>query len=280
MLAVVPLWITVRTDRADANALAALIERERRLHLALEQARDRVARAARVRRDWEAGRTAPVSGAAPDSRQPLWPEEDRALQENASLQALYLRQTNAHLHWHYLPLYRALGLSAEAIAKIDAAGMREAERTLDFRLAAQAQGLTPDDPAVQADRKQADQEFQAELLGILGPEGARQYQQFVQTDRARSLVSRLAGTLATSDEPITAEQAGSLVQAFAQSTATYQGGGAADLNAMNWNDAFVNARQVLTPAQIALLQATQAYLEQSGALARLTQLAAQTDFSR
>ncbi len=244
------------------------------------QSRQEAAAAAALRRSGLAARLELLGGAAEHS--PSYegvlrvvavaarPWRDIVVARNSKLQVLYLAAERAAIPTRYGPLIRALGLSAVQTDRFIAAEVAAAERTLDIRATAQAQGLDPADPAVATLQRQSAEQLGAAQADLLGADGYRQLQEYERTLPTRGFVDKLAGTLAFTDTPLSPEQAGQLVQLLAGASTGYQNGGVADpprfedynglmasraaaQEAVDWQAVQQQARGMLTEAQFDLL---------------------------
>lgn len=155
------------------------------------------------------------------------PWREIALERDSKLQAMYLEAERRALPNRYAAFVRTSGLSQELAGRFEAQEMAAAERTLDIKATAQAQGLAETDPAVAALLNQSAQDLKTALSDILGPDGYSQLQQYERTLPTRSFVDNLAGELAFTDSPLNAQQAEQLVNALSSANRSYQGGGPA-----------------------------------------------------
>ncbi len=200
------------------------------------------------------------------------PWREIVLGKDTKLQAMYLEAERAALPQRYAAFESSLGLSAEAAAAFEAEEMAAAERNLDIKATAQAQGLVQTDAAVSALVNQADQEVRAALAALLGPDGYSQLQQYERTLPTRAFVDTFAGELAFTDSPLNAQQANLLVSQLCAANSGYQNGGAAIsprvLNYMEimatqspapepvaWDSIRSQVQSTLTESQFALLDA-------------------------
>jgi hypothetical protein len=178
------------------------------------------------------------------------PWREVVLAKDARLQAMYLEAERAALPTRYAAFVSDQGLSPEAAARFEAEEMAAAERTLDIKATAQAQGLVQTDPAVTTLLRQSDQDLKTSLEELLGADGYAQLQQFERTLPTRAFVDTLAGQLALTDSPLSAQQANLVVSQLCAANSSYQNGGAAiSPSVLNYME--IMATQSLAPEPVA-----------------------------
>jgi RNA polymerase sigma factor (sigma-70 family) len=96
-------------------------------------------------------------------------------------------------------------------------------------------------------------EREAKLHELLGDAGYRQYQEFDRTNTAWRFAAQVGGAMYFTATPLTADQAGALVQILSQNSGDYQKGRSVSLSSVNWDAALDHARAVLTESQLAAL---------------------------
>jgi RNA polymerase sigma factor (sigma-70 family) len=104
-------------------------------------------------------------------------------------------------------------------------------------------GIHPGDPQLPDDR----------LKAILGDQGFQQFQDFERVQPLQGFV-RDASSMSTS-VPITETQANQLLMILANASSSYQGGGKASPNTVDWDQVMVQAQGVLSAQQIAAISA-------------------------
>lgn len=202
------------------------------------------------------------------------PWDDVVLERDSSLQSRYLHSLQTRLDTNFLSLWRALGLADRDIQRFKSAMMENAERVLDVKAVAADQKLAMDDPAIELLLQQADEQLRAEMTAILGDDGYRQLKDFERRAPARDLVDGLAGVLAFTDSPLTANQADQLTQILVKANRFYNSGDSVDrwpqisanhwtqvisagtgLNdPTDWSQVSTQAANVLSPNQLAVFQ--------------------------
>jgi len=94
-------------------------------------------------------------------------------------------------------------------------------------------------------------EREAKLRALLGDDGYRQYQEFDRTNTARRFAAQVGEAMYFTATPLTADQAGALVQILSQNSSDYQKGRSVSLSSVNWDAALEHARTVMTESQLA-----------------------------
>jgi hypothetical protein len=212
------------------------------------------------------------TAAARPARKPRMSAE-AALRSNPRLQALYFENLGAQQRNNSAPLYHALGLSPEQILQMDDINLRAAERRMDLRWAAEAQGTSLADPAYLALQRQVTEQAKADTGNVLGEAGAQQLQALLRAAPVNYVVGQVGAAVAQTATPLSADQAAQLTQLLANASGDYQGGRAAALASVDWNAALSQAQGLVSAPQLAALQATVATYQESQALTELIQMA-------
>jgi hypothetical protein len=275
-------WREAALARRAESDLGAAVSKHAELVDALRRQKELFAAASRLRTGMEAKLGGLKSALAhPPSKDAALkvlalaaaPWREVVLAKEPKLQALYLAAERASLPARYGPFLRPLGLSAEQTAKFDDVQLAAAERALDIKASAEAQGLTLDDPAVAALLKQSAQELQSAQADLLGADGVQQLQQYERSLPMRAFVDSLGGALAFTDAPLNAQQANQLLQQLLGASSSYQDGGIAisprlttvysSLMAsqslaqepVDWDSVLPQAQATLSGSQFAMLNA-------------------------
>jgi RNA polymerase sigma factor (sigma-70 family) len=93
----------------------------------------------------------------------------------------------------------------------------------------------------------------AQLMAILGDQGFQQLQDFKRMQSLQDVVND-ASSMSTS-VPFTGTQANQLLTIIANASSSYQTGGNASLNTVNWDQVMAQAQGVLSPQQMGALSA-------------------------
>jgi hypothetical protein len=156
------------------------------------------------------------------------PWRDIVIRSDPKLQAIYLQSERIEIPQRYAAFVRSQGLSQEQAQKLDASEYAAAERSLDIKASAQAQGMDQSDPAVATLLNQSEEELRASLVNLLGEDGYSQLEDYQRTLPTREFVDAMAGELAFTDSPLNAQQANQLVEELSAANISYQKGGSAD----------------------------------------------------
>jgi len=271
------LWAHLARQRVEAD-LAAVLARQAELITA--------ARRHASPKAPEALRSALVSRAEADpagSRRNAGPMG--VLMRDAKLQLAYFAARRANLPSTYGPFVRSLKLSADQARSLEDRIMERDEQAFDilssvpdaihstyyggtdpflhtpFLIASNSEDGkpvegTPDGQAAAALLQQNDASFQQAATALLGPAGYEQLQQYERQLPVRDAVDSLGNSVAATATPMNAEQAEQLTQILANASRTYQRGGVARPGEqINWDQAMPQAARILSPEQLAVLQA-------------------------
>ena len=195
------------------------------LHLAiqrLEQARQRVQRAeqalARARGESAAHSTWPVALADTKDGTVRGMEVDKLAMRTGKigtdvteasdpfLRGLSLQIFDAQFEWIWGDVLRQLNLSDEKAAAFQAVLRAHEERRMDVTAVAGEQGLQPNDPAIQQMRRADNALLAEQVLTLLGPDGARVYQQFRSEMGVMAQINGIAEATYRTDTPLTFEE--------------------------------------------------------------------------
>jgi hypothetical protein len=164
---------------------------------------------------------------------------------------LYLKSYRLGLRRQYSAAYQALGLAPSQIDKLEDLATEHEAEGLDIRASAEAQGLTNTDPGIQAMLHESNEQEKTAAAEVIGLSW-----QLIQASSAgrvqplQSEVSKVAMQVAYDAEPMTSAQAAQLTQILANNSSTYQSGGRATPNSIDWDSAAVQAAGTLPPAQV------------------------------
>lgn len=188
------------------------------------------------------------------------------LAKNPEFTKLRTEQEKAALDGHYSALFKELNLSPAELDKFKDLLVQKQQSLIDVISAARDQGLTGPGSraAIQQLVQQANAEVEANIQQTLGPDQYAQYQTFQQTTPERNLVNQLSQSLSYTNSPLQDYQNQQLVQILANN-APPSAGNQTSLRSMLGNGGNVpvtdqvisQAQAVLTPDQVAALQAIQ-----------------------
>ena len=127
-------------------------------------------------------------------------------------EVFFLESRRSELAAKYGPLFRSLGLSAEAAAKFQENYIRLEEARMDLADVRRTKSSAEDRAVVDKLRAEAEAQYATEQRELLGDVGYGKLQDYEKSSW-RSMVSAIAGVAAVEHVPISATQADALVQA-------------------------------------------------------------------
>jgi hypothetical protein len=259
-------WQANRAKCERQQTLAAAVRQRAALVGETRGVEGRIATAERERAELQTTldglRAAQVAASAPAAAKksapaPAGPSTDELLAQEPKLQMLYLASQRAGLATRYGPLFEALHLTSEQIAKFEDHILKRAEQRLDLESAMQALPGADNDRAAATLARQSAEEFQAAQIELLGADDYQQLRQYERSLPVRTLiVDRLGGELAATATPLTAPQAELLTQALANASSRYQKGGVASKDTINWEAVLAQTPGLLSAAQLETFKAT------------------------
>lgn len=166
--------------------------------------------------------------------------------------AVYLADYRAGLDWTLGGRFKALGLSPAMIEKVKDIAVEDRLGWLDFRAVADAHGLDWNSEGREALREKQQKLGQAKIADVLGPELNRRWRDYGATQNVRDFVQRLASTGSYLDTPMTSAQV-ERTNAILVANGTPREANRFRGFVINWENANVQLREVLTPAQIGTL---------------------------
>jgi hypothetical protein len=174
-----------------------------------------------------------------------WLDWMERLKTDPRTQARYLEYEKSGLALQFGQLFKEMHLSADQVARCEAAIIRRKGADMDINAALQNQGIVWSDPVAQKMYADAHADYKAALTGILGDEGFKQWNSYEGTIPARMSVAAFAGTATLYGIPPSPDQVQQLVSA-----AIRAGPGQAS---PDWNAVEAQGAAILTPAQLDLL---------------------------
>jgi hypothetical protein len=174
----------------------------------------------------------------------------RSAWDDPALQRAYLEAERGRVAMLYASIARQLGLSNEERNRLFELIAQRDEQRLDISTLVLSHGLEPSSTEVVRLWSEISASFARSLNALIGGAG---YVVFVEYERklpVQPLVSNFAGAMAMQGEPLSPAQGEALTGLLAQSSASYQQGGAANPNDIDWTEAVEKAAVVLTPPQI------------------------------
>jgi hypothetical protein len=180
---------------------------------------------------------------------------------NPTVHALFLKSYRARLALVYQPLYNALGLPQPQIEKLEDLMATNQEQRMDITAAAGSQGMDASDPAISSLQMQNNDQLHTGEIAILGQDGYQQLQQFERTQAIGPLIQDVSSIVAYGPHPITASQVTDLNSILTNASTSYQSGGNADPQTIDWSQALGSAQELLSEPQFAALKTESQFLE-------------------
>lgn len=190
------------------------------------------------------------------------------LYANSEYVQLEMEKVALGLGLRYGPLYRQLGLTDGQIKAFESLMLENQQSTIDLFAAARASGVSVNDPSLKKVSDPTIVETQKKLEALLGPTGFAAFMAFstAPASNARTTVDSLASKLYATANPISPEQAQLLIGVIVANTPNSTGTGFIRETAQpNWPKIYSQAKSILSPQQLAALEATNRSME----LARL-----------
>lgn len=172
------------------------------------------------------------------------------------LQSLELQRFRSHLALTYGPLFHRLGLSASAIAQLEDLLVARHAYQVDISTSATVLGLTGSNPEIDALLARNQSQLETDEAEVLGPEAFRQLQLYDQTRHEREIVGNFAEDLVFSSAPLSADQAGRLVQLLQSTRTPAPSTSPAKTGGIDWTEAEKRAADFLSPPQLAEFSST------------------------
>ena len=166
---------------------------------------------------------------------------------NPKVTVLQSAAYRANIRNSFWRIYQDLGLTSAQIAQFEELMTARSEIMGDIHAAAAAEGMDDSEPDIAALRQQEDDKFRAEQIALLGDAGYQQLQQFRRVTPVWSFIDGL-NTISPAD-PLTGRQAQQLAAVLKSASSSYQSGGSAFLDSIDWNAALAEARGILSGSQ-------------------------------
>ena len=255
---------------ATGQALSVVTARVAALEGGARAAAARTASLKQVLAQAQAGRdpiATPASATAlkPDAQLELLRQQIRARQTLERTHPEYQRLTREvgrrDLVRQYGPLYRDLQFTPERIAAFERIMAEYDWMRTDVESAARVEGVTDTDPAIAKLLTGVEQQRDAALRELLGPEQHHQLELFRYAEGVRCEVTNwMAGALYQTAAPLTRAQANALTEITVRHT-TASSENHADVQAIQWDAVLAEARSILAPTQMSFLESMRVQME-------------------
>ena len=284
--------------RAAALSNGSRAEWQKRALAAQKRAKESDHQSAGAPRCGLAAATLPAPGPAPAARGGM-ASSFTSLMDRPEMAQLMAIQQKGQIDVRFAALFKKLGLPPDMLAQFKTLLADKLSAPIDVMAAAGPQGVDPvRNPQVFNKLIQDTQsELDEKIKSLLSPGSYAQYQDYLQTEPQRAVVSQLQQALSYSDSQISPAQADQLVQILADTAANRTGGGIASYSVVSgpgvttvmatgafpssgpgpssWgatpitDEAIARAQSVLSAPQVQALQEIQ---QQQQAAAQLRQL--------
>ncbi len=234
-----------REATAEIEAKQALVraERDRDVARLVAVERERVATKATLDALKESPATVGPAKSPARTGQRL-PSILELIRDAPDAEAFYLESKRAQLAARYGPLFRTLGLSAEAVAAFEDNYIRREGAQMDLENVLGTRG-EESVGAVEKLRAAAESNYNAAQRALLGDAGFGQLEAYENVAWWRGTVSAMAGVAAVEHIPFSAGQADALVEAFRSSNQGQSG--------IDWEHFDAQARGILSPEQFEVI---------------------------
>lgn len=194
------------------------------------------------------------------------------LDDDPRIQVLNGKVRRNGIRFNYGPFFRARNLSPAQAAEFEKALLRSDDDQNDAMAVMRAKGLPQNDPALGALVGKAVQEYQNTQTQLLGEDGYKALLEYERTMSIREVLGGIAASATVKGIPFPASQAEKLVQLMAPTSESYQKGGWATVEQVDWEVIDAQAEQFLTPEQLWAFKSLPSigyYYTSSRALSRL-----------
>ena len=258
----VAAWRTARANHAGEVARLALAARRAELtsqlqHWEAELAAAKQRSAERVAQpvvETPPAMPAPAAVVEPAGSGPRAASSLLEWMEDPKVQVLHYANERAGLAQTYGPFFQSHHLTPAQIEKLSDLIIQSRAHNYDLSEINRTKGISFNDPAMVAQRKQGEAEVQAGMTEVLGESGYTHFKDYARALEVRTFVGKIAGAAAVEGMPINREQAEALVQALANACPMYSLGAPANLSRIDWKGAEAQAQGILTPSQMKLLR--------------------------
>lgn len=179
----------------------------------------------------------------------IYPED--LFEYHAPLKAAYLDAVKGRQWVEYGPFYANAGLNSAEMAQFEAVAMDHELALLEVRKTAEARGVEPSNPAIQAIKILADKTRDDRLLGLLGDARFQQLENYKRERHARGNLLGLSHLVATTyytDGPVTVAQMNQLAELTTELGMFLPS--KASQNPEAFNQLAIKSASILTPRQL------------------------------
>ena len=215
------------------------------------------------------------------------PEDFAKMMDTPEMQQLMNLRDRGMLDSRYAELFKKLALPPEQLKKLQQLLVDKQSTVRDVLAAMRSQGLTPNQENAERMRslvKNANAELDRQIESALGATAYAQYQNYESTQPQRATVERMQQRLSYSADPMTSQQASSLVEILSRNIppppamtnpvvgqprgVAFGNGNGSGAGASITPQAIEQSRAILTPSQVNTLIAIQQEKDAQAQLAR------------
>jgi hypothetical protein len=244
-------WHNFQSARRTAASLAELGEQRGQLDMSIRRARERVA----ARRQDAIALQNKINSAQPPKstpgNSPQAKDPATLMASDQKLRSLYLKSFRALLAVRVAWMYQSLGLTQAQIDRFEEMAEAREDDIVTMKAAAIAQGLAQSDPGLAALQKQSEVQFYAAVASEVS---VALSQALINLDRVEPVqedATNMSFLLAPLGTPhLTGWQEAQLGQLLASASTSYQSGGNADTNTIDWDKAYDQAAALLSGPQL------------------------------
>ena len=172
----------------------------------------------------------------------------------------YLAAYRASLDLKFGLLFQKLKLAPLTEESLKDLLTQREDDNLAVEAAARDRGVPTTDPEIEAMDDSLNAANKAAMADLIGHQGEREVHSFLQHDSVLPVVDQFTSGAAAAGDPITSDQALSLLSALSAASST-QPSGRVIKDTVNWSQLMAQVSSVLSPAQFAVLKLVQAQQE-------------------
>ncbi|HEX2854005.1 MAG TPA: hypothetical protein VHO24_12265 [Opitutaceae bacterium] len=262
-------WLNFKSAQEARALVAGLTAKHARLNAEIKATGEKLAAAASDREALEKQRSEALSLqgkgavgatvsrriATPPTPPPPVGEVLKLMDADPALRRLFKQSVHAGLGFQLLPFYEKARLTSDQRVKFEELMIQEAEDRMVLAALMQEQKVPATDPTVVTMRRDMEEKLNAAQQEVLGDEGYEQLQQFKRLEPITAMANGVVSMAGHTSEPMTGPQTLRLLNLMANASGRYQAGGKADLMTMDWPRVQAEAREFLSPVQLAALKA-------------------------
>jgi hypothetical protein len=182
-------------------------------------------------------------------------ERNTALLASSNLQLLYEDSRRAMYHTVFAALFRRLHLSTDQQNALITAAVTADMKGKDLEAVMKEKHLSRNDPAIKAQRADADAALERDVAAVLGPDGLKTLREDSRFSSARDFATSYGGLLSRVGEPLTFDQ----IEAVTAAVAEASPGPFVDpakLTTAQWDRVYGRIQTILSSAQWEVFRST------------------------